>query len=154
MVSMQLERVVRLATSYEITCEQKGGKELRLSVVGHAAEDLARYLVLLEAEGIVSGPLWRHRHMRKPLAREALWAIVRLRALQAGIHERVHPHMFRAAFGTLNPATLEGRAAAMGHAHVETTLMYDRSVGEKARQAFEQMPEVEDLLPGHGRSPR
>ena len=54
------------------------------------------------------------------------------------------PHMLRVAFITYNPAELEAKQDAAGHADPATTQGYDRNAW-KGRAAFVAMPEVEDL---------
>jgi integrase/recombinase XerD len=70
--------------------------------------------------------------------------MVRQRAREAGVTERITPHSFRASFLTFGNASLDARQAAAGHADAATTQLYDRR-DWRGREAFELMPEVEDL---------
>jgi hypothetical protein len=45
---------------------------------------------------------------------------------------------------TYNPAGLEAKQEAAGHSDPATTRLYDRA-SWRGREAFEQMPEVEDV---------
>lgn len=51
--------------------------------------------------------------------------------------------MLRVAFLTYNRAGLEAKQEAAGHADPATTRLYDRTAW-RGRQAFEQMPEIEE----------
>ena len=65
-----------------------------------------------------------------PYSRSAAWKMVRRRALAAGVMKDIGNHSFRATGITayMNVGgTLEKARKLAGHAHISTTMLYDRS---------------------------
>ena len=63
----------------------------------------------------------------RPLTRQAVWKLVRRRALAAGVPERVSPHTMRHTFAThllTGGADLRVVQTLLGHADVATTQIY------------------------------
>ena len=136
LLSMTAERMQKDHMGWIATVVKKGGDNQRVLICGKAREALDRWLAVLKEGGLATGPIWRSRS-GKPLE---------LRELNRAISRRsqdVSPHMLRVAFLTYNPAGLEAKQEAAGHSDPATTRLYDRTAW-RGRQAFEQMPEIEE----------
>lgn len=140
-VSMTIEALEEDREGYQTEVTAKGDKLVRLLIRGHAATAVAGWLDVLRAAGITAGPLWRTK--RGALTDRGLWRMLRARADRAKVTGRFSPHMLRVAFLTYNRAGLEAKQEAAGHADPATTRLYDRTEW-RGRQAFEQMPEIEE----------
>jgi integrase/recombinase XerD len=143
LVGMTFARLQREANSLIAMLVGKGGKEIRILIRGNAADALLRWLAELSRGGITTGSIWRHE-TGSDVTEKDVWRMLRRRAKAAGVTEPITPHTFRVAFLTYNPAGLEAKQDAAGHADPATTRLYDRSAW-RGREAFEAMPEVEDL---------
>jgi site-specific recombinase XerD len=141
LLSMTLERTQKDRMGYIATVRKKGGSDQRVLIKGKAKDALAAWLAILKDGKMISGPIWRRRS-GKPLTETECNRILARRAKAAG--ENVSPHMLRVAFLTYNPAGLESKQDAAGHRDPATTQLYDRNAW-KGREAFEQMPEIEDV---------
>lgn len=137
---MTVECLEQDREGYAAVLETKGSKQIRILVRGKAAGALSAWLETLKKDGITSGPLWRTK--RGEMTPHGIYWMLRKRASKAKV-PGITPHMLRVSFLTYNKAGLEARQDAAGHADPATTRMYDRA-GWKGRDAFEQMPEVED----------
>jgi integrase/recombinase XerD len=142
LVAMMIERLERVDGGFETVVLGKGNKQIRIRIRGAAARELTAWLGVLRESGIVKGPLWRAKFA--PLTTSGVWHAIRRRAVAAKIVERISPHMFRVAFITYNKASLEAKQEGAGHADPATTKGYDRTQW-RGREAFEGMPEVEDV---------
>jgi integrase/recombinase XerD len=140
--AMTIDALEEDRDGYQLDVEAKGAKNVRILVRGTAATDLAAWLETLRAAGITKGPLWRTK--RAQLTERGIWWMLRTRADRAKVSGRLSPHMLRVAFLTFNRAGLEAKQEAAGHADPATTRMYDRTAW-RGREAFEQMPEVEEV---------
>jgi integrase/recombinase XerD len=127
---------------FEIVLAAKRDKRVRVQIRGQAGAALAAWLAVLAKSGIRTGPLWLGK--KRPLTPSGVWNALARRARLAGIRDRISPHMLRVAFLTYNPAGLEAKQEAAGHADPETTRSYDRTAW-RGKEAFEQMPEPEDV---------
>jgi site-specific recombinase XerC len=75
----------------------------RKPIQGAAADDLTRWLELLAAAGIDSGPIWRRiegPRLTTPLSETAIYDVIVKRAREAGIPGAVMAHSIRARFVT------------------------------------------------------
>lgn len=75
----------------------------------------------------------------KPLSRQALWGMVKKRALEAGLPIKVHPHLFRHSFATHlldHDADLRSVQEMLGHASLTTTEIYTHVSHAKLKAAF------------------
>lgn len=117
----------------------KGGKEVKIYIRGAAAVALQRWL---DAAEIKTGPILIAQKGKGALSPRDIWRVVKSMGAKASVD--LAPHQFRVAFLTLNPASLESRQDAAAHADPSTTRKYDRHW--RGREAFEKMPEVEDLI--------
>jgi site-specific recombinase XerD len=141
-VSMTFERLRRDRGTYEVAAIGKGEKELRVLIRGRAAEAFGKWLDVLKEAKLSSGPIWRTK--RGPMTERAVGHMLDRRAKLCGLDCTISPHTFRVAFLTYNPAGIEAKQDAAGHADPATTRLYDRA-SWRGREAFEQMPEVEDV---------
>ena len=117
----------------------KGGKERVIPLGRHARAALETYL----ADE-------RPRHLRgraspfvflgprgKPLTRQAVWKLVRRRALAAGLGRRVSPHTLRHTFAThllAGGADLRIVQTLLGHADIVTTQVYTHVAPTRLRE--------------------
>ena len=137
LLSMTAERMQKDHMGWIATVVKKGGENQRVLIRGKARDALDRWLGVLKEGGLATGPIWRTKSGRPLELRELNRAMAR-RA------KDVSPHMLRVAFLTYNPAGLEAKQEAAGHSDPATTRLYDRA-SWRGREAFEQMPEVEDV---------
>lgn len=143
LVAMTFERLRadRGGGDYIARLIAKGNKEVPVLIRGHAATALTRWVTLLREAKLSSGPIWRTK--RGPMSERAVGHMLQRRAKRAGVTGSISPHTFRVAFLTYNPAGLEAKQEAAGHADPATTRLYDRA-SWRGREAFEVMPEIED----------
>ncbi len=120
----------------------KGNRERALPVIGGAAAALADWLV---ERGRHPGPLFLRinkggRVLESGFTDDAVYGMLRKRNRQAGLSEDLTPHDLRRTFMTQlfaakTPTPVVQRLA--GHASAVTTIRYDRSGDEEAREAVE-----------------
>lgn len=139
LLSMTLERLQRDrgGGSYLTTVTKKGGTDQRVLIRGKAKVALDKWIAILKAGGMTAGPIWRMKNSEPMSAREVNRVFARRKP-------GISPHMMRVAFLTYNPAGLEAKQDAAGHSDPATTMLYDRA-SWRGREAFEKMPEVEDV---------
>lgn len=142
LLAMTFERLQRDRGDYVASLLGKGNKNVRVLIRGKAAAALTKWLEVVREGGITKGPIWRTK-TANTLSPRALGRMLARRAKLAGVTSKVSPHTFRVAFLTHNPAGLEAKQDAAGHADPATTRLYDRK-SWRGREAFERMPEVED----------
>ena len=139
LLSMTLERLQKDRSGLVAVVDKKGGDTQRVLIRGRAREALDKWLAILEDGTFKKGPIWRLKN-GKPMSLRELNRVMERR----GKGLRVSPHMLRVSFLTYNPAGLEAKQEAAGHADPATTRMYDRE-SWRGREAFEKMPEIEDV---------
>jgi integrase/recombinase XerD len=122
-----------------VTVLGKGGKERVVPLGRHARAALASYLAderprLLRGRPspfVFLGPGGR------PLTRQAVWKLVRRRALAAGLGRRVSPHTLRHTFAThllTGGADLRIVQTLLGHADIGTTQIYTHVAPSRLRE--------------------
>lgn len=118
-----------------VRLREKGGKRHEMPCHHTLEEYLHAYLDGTGIAGDPKGPLFRTigrgtgRLSRTVLPQANAYAMVRRRALAAGIDTRIGNHSFRATGITAylkNGGTLENAAAMANHASTRTTQLYDR----------------------------
>ena len=120
----------------------KGNRERALPVIGGAAAALADWL---HERGPEPGPLFLRvnkggRVLGSGFTDDAVYGMLRKRNRQAGLSEDLTPHDLRRTFMTelfaaKTPTPVVQRLA--GHVSAVTTIRYDRSGDEEAREAVE-----------------
>lgn len=141
LLSMTWERLARDPAGYVATVIKKGGETQRVLITRSTLRVFQKWLDMLRTSNFTSGEIWREEDGSKLVDRELNRALER-RAKAVGA--QLSPHMLRVAFLTYNPSSLENKQDAAGHADPATTLLYDREAW-RGREAFEQMPEPEEL---------
>jgi integrase/recombinase XerD len=122
-----------------VTVLGKGGKE-RVVPLGRAARAaLEDYLVRARPQllGGRPSPFVFLGPRGRPLTRQAIWKLVRRRALAAGLGRRVSPHTLRHTFATHllgGGADLRVVQALLGHADVGTTQIYTHVAPTRLRE--------------------
>jgi len=142
LVSMTFERLRKDRGAFVAAVIGKGDKDLRVLIRGKAAQALEAWLAILKDAKLSAGPIWRTK--RGPMTERAVGHMLDRRAELAGLETSISPHTFRVSFLTFNPAGLDAKQDAAGHADPATTKLYDRA-SWRGREAFEQMPEIEDV---------
>ncbi|VVP46898.1 Tyrosine recombinase XerD [Pseudomonas fluorescens] len=134
-LAMKVEDVYTQHRRLWVRLREKGGKQHAMPCHHLLEEYLHAYLVQSGIEGDPKGPLFRTiRRGTGQLSTTALpqanaHAMVRRRALAAGIKTPIGNHSFRATGITAylkNGGTLENAAAMAHHASTRTTQLYDR----------------------------
>lgn len=115
----------------------KGGRAYVASVAGECVRILAEYL--RDRNGHPGDWLFTTERRGNKLATQDLRKIARVEAKRAGLTRRVHPHLFRHSLAMAmlhrgaNVFTIQKQ---LGHAHVETTLIYLQSEFTRARADY------------------
>jgi integrase/recombinase XerD len=126
--------------SGEVTVRRgKGGVQRSVPLTAEVRRALNDYLDQHPRRG--DEPLWVGQ--RGPLQDPAaVWRIVKKYAFQAGLDEEVSPHTCRHSFATryleANPGDLRGLAALLGHASLETVMIYTEPTTEQLLARMEQ----------------
>ena len=141
LLSMTLERLQKDRDGWVATVTKKGQDEQRVLIRGKARQAFDRWLAVLKDGKMATGPIWRQRS-GKAMTERQLNRMLAARAKSVG--ETLSPHMMRVSFLTYNPADLDAKQDAAGHADPATTRLYDRK-SWRGREAFDQMPELEDV---------
>ncbi|MDI6698586.1 MAG: site-specific tyrosine recombinase XerD [Candidatus Saccharicenans sp.] len=140
LVSLELKDV-RLAQGFLI-CKGKGNKE-RIVPVGRAA---ARWLnsYLKEVR-----PLWDRKgsaeifltRRGKPFTRQGIWKILKAYGQEAGLRDKIHPHVLRHSFATHlleRGADLRSVQMLLGHSQITTTQIYTHVSRDRLKQIYDR----------------
>lgn len=134
-LSMKVEDVYTQNRRLWVRLKEKGGKQHAMPCHHVLETYLHEYLVDAQLEGDAKGPLFRTigrgtgQLSRTVLPQANAHAMVRRRAMSAGIETSIGNHTFRATGITAylkNGGTLENAAAMANHASTRTTQLYDR----------------------------
>jgi len=146
-VGMDLEDLVRTAGRSWLRLHEKGGKVHEMPVHHRLLEHLDVYISVLDpAEP--KFPLFRAALGRTGklsavrLSRHDAYAMVRRRAIQAGVVEKIGNHSFRGTGITTyleNEGTLELAQEMANHASPRTTKLYDRRGDKITQDAVERI---------------
>jgi len=147
-LGMAVEDVFTQHRRLWVRLREKGGKAHTMPCHHSLEEYLTAYL---EQTGIMQdgkGPLFRtvgrgtSQLTRTPLPQANAYAMVRRRAVAAGIWTKIGNHSFRATGITAylkNGGTLEKAAAMANHASTRTTQLYDRRRDEMSLDEVERI---------------
>jgi integrase len=147
-LGMKVEDVFVQNRRLWVRLREKGGKAHAMPCHHSLEEYLTAYL---EQTGIMTddkGPLFRtigrgtDQLTRTPLPQANAYAMIRRRALGAGIATKVGNHSFRATGITAylkNGGTLEKAAQMANHASTRTTQLYDRRRDEMSLDEVERI---------------
>jgi integrase/recombinase XerD len=122
-----------------VTVLGKGGKE-RVVPLGRPARAALEAYLARERPRLLSGrpsPFVFLGPRGRPLTRQAVWKLVRRRALAAGLGQRVSPHTLRHTFATHllgGGADLRVVQTLLGHADIGTTQIYTHVAPQRLRE--------------------
>jgi len=129
---------VDLAAGF-VTVLGKGGKE-RVVPLGRPARTALEAYLERERPQLLGGrpsPFVFLGPRGRPLTRQAVWKLVRRRALAAGLGRRVSPHVLRHTFATHllgGGADLRIVQTLLGHADIATTQIYTHVAPSRLRE--------------------
>jgi site-specific recombinase XerD len=135
-VNLKVGDLVYTGRKVFIQLREKGGKARKLPCHHTAEEYLDAYLRAAGLSGDPKAIMFRSARRRadelteKPMNRKDAWAMIRRRALAAGLSPGICCHTFRATGITAfmrNGGRLEVAQDIAGHADARTTKLYDRS---------------------------
>ena len=147
-LSMKVEDVYTQNRRLWVRLKEKGGKQHTMPCHHTLETYLHAYLVQTGIEGDVKGPLFRTigrgtgQLSVNALPQANAHAMVRRRALAAGIQTLIGNHTFRATGITAylkNGGTLENAAVMANHASTRTTQLYDRRSDEISLDEVERI---------------
>jgi integrase/recombinase XerD len=121
-----------------VTVLGKGGKQRVVPLGQHAREAVLEYLAG-ERPRLLRGKPSRWLFVRaggKPVSRQTVWKLVRMRARVAAVETHVSPHTVRHTFATHllgGGADLRVVQALLGHADIGTTQVYTHVAPERLR---------------------
>jgi len=146
-VGMNREDLVQTAGRSWLRLSEKGGKVHEMPAHHRLLEHLEAYLAALGPQDAKS-PLFRSARGRtgeltaERLSRHDAYAMVRRRAVRAGVVEKIGNHSFRGTGITtflLNDGTLELAQEMANHASPRTTKLYDRRGDKITQDAVERI---------------
>jgi site-specific recombinase XerD len=147
-LAMKVEDVYTQNRRLWVRLREKGGKQHVMPCHHTLEQYLHAYLVQSGIEGDLKGPLFRTigrgtgQLSPTVLPQANAYAMVRRRALAAGIQTPIGNHTFRATGITAylkNGGTLENAAAMANHASTRTTQLYDRRRDEISLDEVERV---------------
>ena len=134
---MRVEDVRPQGAGWVVRLQEKGGRQHAMPAHHALAEAVHAYVAAAAIADDRRGWLFRSAKGRRadllsarPMRQEDAWAMIRRRALAAGIMAPIGCHSFRATGITaylLNGGTLEHAQAMAGHESPRTTKLYDRT---------------------------
>ncbi len=146
-VGMDIEDLVQTAGRSWLRLCEKGGKVHEMPTHHRLLDHLEAYLAALGPQEAKS-PLFRSARGRtgeltaERLSRHDAYAMVRRRAVRAGVVEKIGNHSFRGTGITtflLNDGTLELAQEMANHASPRTTKLYDRRNDRITQDAVERI---------------
>lgn len=147
-LAMRVEDVFTQNRRTWVRLREKGGKRHEMPCHHTLEAYLHSYMDGTGIAGDPKGPLFRtiargtNQLSRSPLPQANAYAMVRRRAVAAGITTRIGCHTFRATGITAylrNGGTLENAAAMANHASTRTTQLYDRRRDEISLDEVERI---------------
>ncbi|MDR3526907.1 MAG: tyrosine-type recombinase/integrase [Rhizomicrobium sp.] len=147
-VGMKVEDVFTQNRRLWVRLHEKGGKDHAMPCHHNLEQALAVYIGEAGLAGDPKGPLFRtlgrgtDTLTRTPLPQANAHAMIRRRALAAGIATKIGNHSFRATGITAylkNGGSLEKAAAMANHTSTRTTQLYDRRHEEMSLDEVERI---------------
>ncbi|WP_425395406.1 tyrosine-type recombinase/integrase [Aeoliella sp.] len=145
---MNIEDYYHLGKRGYIRLHEKGGKFHEVPAHHKAEEFLDAYIAAAGNEADATGPLFRTAAGRSGeitsnrMSRQDAARMVKRRARQAGLSERISCHTFRATGITAyleNGGTIENAQAIAAHESPRTTKLYDRTSDELTLDEIERI---------------
>ena len=132
----------------------KGEKTRTILLHQEAYNSIIKYLKKTERlDSRKSEPVFLTKSGRR-ITGETVYEILSKYVKEAGIKNKIHPHMFRAKFASM---MLEAGVPIttvqylLGHSSIETTSMYDHAKGALRRSGVNNIKPIEDRGRGHGK---
>ncbi len=147
-IGMDLDDLVRTAGRSWLRLSEKGGKVHEMPVHHRLLEHLEAYIAALGGEIDPKEPLFRAARGRtgalsvERMTRHDAYAMVRRRAVKAGVVEKIGNHSFRGTGITtflMNEGTLEQAQEMANHSSPRTTKLYDRRADKITQDAVERI---------------
>ena len=147
-LGMKVEDVFTQNRRLRLRLREKGGKDHAMPCHHNLEQILTAYLAGAGLAADLKGPLFRTigrgtgQLTRTSLPQSNAHAMIRRRALAAGIQTKIGNHSFRATGITAylkNGGTLEKAAAMANHASTRTTQLYDRRNDEMSLDEVERI---------------
>ncbi len=125
----------------------KGDKERIVPIGRHASSAIGEWLTL-DGRGSVAPAVWKSRDDENALvlnarggrmSRQGAWGVVRKRGLEAGIADRLTPHVLRHSCATHmldHGADIRTVQELLGHASITTTQVYTRVSTERLQRVY------------------
>lgn len=140
LVSLELKDV-RLGQGFLI-CKGKGSKERIVPVGRAAARWLKTYLrdVRPAWDKYGSGVIFLTRR-GKPFTRQGIWKILKTYGQEAGLRDKIHPHVLRHSFATHlleRGADLRSVQMLLGHSQITTTQIYTHVSRERLKNIYDR----------------
>jgi integrase/recombinase XerD len=120
------------------------GSKTRMSPVGRKAiEAIAGYLDGARGAMLKGRPSAYLFVTRRggPMTRQGFWKLLRLHGKQAGVSQKLSPHVLRHSFATHileGGADLRSVQALLGHSDISTTQIYTHVVRTRLRQTVDR----------------
>ncbi|MGQ9800474.1 MAG: site-specific tyrosine recombinase XerD [Candidatus Saccharicenans sp.] len=132
---------IRLAQGFLI-CKGKGSKERIVPVGRAAARWLKTYLQEVRPSWDKAGsPAVFLTRRGKPFTRQGIWKILKTYGQEAGLREKIHPHVLRHSFATHlleRGADLRSVQMLLGHSQITTTQIYTHVSRERLKQIYDR----------------
>ncbi len=140
LVSLELKDV-RLDQGFLI-CKGKGSKERIVPVGRAAARWLKTYLKEVRPQWDRAGSTAIFLTRRgKPFTRQGIWKILKAYGQEAGLLDKIHPHVLRHSFATHlleRGADLRSVQMLLGHSQITTTQIYTHVSRDRLKQIYDR----------------
>ncbi|HEK85417.1 MAG: site-specific tyrosine recombinase XerD [Candidatus Saccharicenans sp.] len=132
---------VRLDQGFLI-CKGKGNKERIVPLGSSAARWTKRYLKEVRPRWDKKGlPVLFLTRRGEAFTRQGIWKILKVYGREAGLMEKIHPHVLRHSFATHlleRGADLRSVQMLLGHSQITTTQIYTQVSRERLKQIYDR----------------
>lgn len=140
LVSLKLKDL-NLEEGYVI-CRGKGGKE-RIVPFGHSAEDALREYLQKARPKLLKrdDPSLFLSSRGGPFTRQGFWKMLKMYGKQAGLEQKISPHVLRHSFATHlleRGADLRSVQLMLGHSQITTTQIYTHVSRKHLREVYQK----------------